>query len=87
MNILICGATETGYMVASQLYRKHNITIVDDLDRLPEKFNNLDVSFVAGNGADVLVLERANTATADLFIACSLIDEANIVACWTEKNL
>lgn len=87
MNILICGATETGYMVASQLYRKHNITIVDDLDRLPEKFNNLDVSFVAGNGADVLVLERANTATADLFIACSLIDEANIVACWTAKKI
>lgn len=50
MNILIYGATETGYMVASQLYRKHNITIVDDLDRLPERFNTLDVGFVAGNG-------------------------------------
>ena len=87
MNILIYGATETGYMVASQLYRKHNITIVDDLDRLPDKFNNLDISFVAGNGADVLVLERANTAKADLFIACSLIDEANIVACWTAKKI
>ena len=65
MNILIYGATETGYMVASQLYRKHNIVIVDDLDRLPEKFSNLDISFVAGNGADVLVLERANAAKAD----------------------
>ncbi|ADW18891.1 TrkA-C domain protein [Desulfobulbus propionicus DSM 2032] len=87
MNILIYGATETGYMVASQLYRKHNIVIVDDLDRLPEKFSNLDISFVAGNGADVLVLERANAAKAELFIACSLIDEANIVACWTAKKI
>ena len=87
MNIIIYGATETGYMVASQLYRKHNITIVDDQDRLPEKFNNLDISFVAGSGADVLVLEQANTAKADLFIACSLIDEANIVACWTVKKI
>jgi trk system potassium uptake protein TrkA len=87
MNILIYGATETGYMVASQLYRKHNITLVDDLDRLPEKFNNLDISFVAGSGADVLVLEQANTDQADLFIACSLIDEANIVACWTAKKI
>jgi trk system potassium uptake protein TrkA len=87
MNILIYGATETGYMVASQLYRKHNITLVDDLDRLPEKFNNLDISFVAGSGADVLVLEQANTDKADLFIACSLIDEANIVACWTAKKI
>ncbi|MBV5317244.1 MAG: Trk system potassium transporter TrkA [Desulfobulbaceae bacterium] len=87
MNILIYGATESGYMVASQLYKKHNITIIDDLDRLPEKFNNLDVGFVAGNGADVLVLERANTDKAELFIACSLIDEANIVACWTAKKV
>ncbi|MBM9614359.1 Trk system potassium transporter TrkA [Desulfobulbus rhabdoformis] len=87
MNVLIYGATETGYIVASQLYRKHNITIVDDVDRLPDKFNNLDISFVAGNGADVQVLERANTAKADLFIACSLIDEANIVACWTAKKI
>ena len=30
MNVLIYGATETGYIVASQLYRKHNITIVDE---------------------------------------------------------
>lgn len=87
MNILICGATESGYMVASQLYRRHNITIIDDHERLPEKFNNLDVSFVSGSGADVQVLEQANTANADLFIACSLIDEANIVACWTAKKI
>jgi trk system potassium uptake protein TrkA len=87
MRILIYGATETGYMVASQLYRKHDLTIVDDIDRLPDKFNNLDISFVSGNGADVQVLERANTSRADLFIACSLIDEANIVACWTAKKI
>jgi trk system potassium uptake protein len=87
MNILIFGATETGYMVASQLYRKHNLTIIDDLDRLPEKFNNLDISFVMGSGADVLVLEQANASGADLFIACSLLDEANIVACWTAKKI
>lgn len=87
MNIVIFGATETGYMVASQLYRKHNLTIIDDLDRLPEKFNNLDISFVMGSGADVLVLEQANAGGADLFIACSLLDEANIVACWTAKKI
>ncbi len=87
MHILLYGATETGYMVASQLYRKHDITIIDDIDRLPERFANLDISFVSGNGADVQVLEQANTAKADLFIACSLIDEANIVACWTAKKV
>lgn len=87
MNILIFGATETGYMVASQLYRKHNLTVIDDLDRLPDKFNTLDISFASGSGSDVLVLEGANAAGADLFIACSATDEANIVACWTAKKI
>ena len=87
MNILIFGATETGYMVASQLYRKHNITVIDDLDRLPDRFANLDISFAAGSGSDVLVLEGASAAKADLFIACSATDEANIVACWTAKKI
>jgi trk system potassium uptake protein TrkA len=87
MNILIYGATESGYLVASQLYRKHNVTVIDDLDQLPERFTGLDISFVAGNGADVLVLEQASVAKSDLFIACSLIDEANIVACWTAKKI
>lgn len=87
MNIILYGTTETGYMVASQLCQQHNITVVDDLDRLPDKFNNLDISFVSGSGADVLVLETANIAVADLFIACSLLDESNIVACWTAKKI
>ena len=87
MNILIYGATDTGYMVASQLCQKHNITVIDDSDRLPDKFNNLDISFVAGSGADVLVLEAASVASADLFIACSPVDESNIVACWTAKKI
>ncbi|MDX9835864.1 MAG: NAD-binding protein, partial [Desulfobulbus sp.] len=87
MNIILYGTTETGYMVASQLCQQHNITVVDDLDRLPDKFNNLDISFVSGSGADVLVLEAANIGVADLFIACSLLDESNIVACWTAKRI
>ena len=86
MNIVIYGATETGYLVASQLYRAHNLIIVDDMERLPERFNNLDISFASGSGADVQALERAGAARADVFIACSLIDESNIVACWAAKK-
>ena len=87
MNILIYGTTDTGYMIASRLCRKHNITVIDDQERIPEKFNALDISFSAGSGADVQVLERAGAGKADLFIACSAIDEANIVACWTAKKI
>ncbi len=87
MNILLYGATDAGYLVASLLYQKHNIIIIDDIERLPDKFQDLDIGFVAGSGADAIALERANIKEADFFIACSLTDEVNIVACWTAKKL
>lgn len=87
MNILIYGTTELGYMVAMRLYQEHNITIIDDQERLPEKFNSLDISFINGNGADVDALEQADLKNCSLFIACGNLDEANIVACWTAKKI
>ena len=87
MNLLIYGATELGYMLAQRLYQEHSVTLIDNLERLPDKFNNLDISFVSGNGADVEALEQANLKKCELFIACSRLDEANIVVCWTVKKI
>lgn len=87
MNLLIYGATELGYMIALRLYREHSVTLIDDLEKLPDKFNALDISFIKGTGADINALEQANVKKCELFIACSLLDEANIVACWTVKKI
>ncbi|HID70848.1 MAG TPA: Trk system potassium transporter TrkA [Desulfobacterales bacterium] len=87
MNILIYGTTELGYMVAMRLYQEHSITIIDGLEKLPEKFNALDISFINGNGADIDALEQADLKNCSLFIACGKLDEANIVACWTAKKI
>jgi len=87
MNLLIYGATDLGYMIALSLYQEHSVTILDDLEKLPEKFNSLDISFISGTGADIDALEQANTEKCELFIACSSLDEANIVACWTVKKI
>lgn len=87
MNLLIYGATDLGYMVALRLYQEHSVTLIDNLERLPDKFNNLDISFISGNGTDVSALEQTNVKKCELFIACSNLDEANIVACWTVKKI
>ena len=60
MDLLIYGATELGYMVALRLYQEHSVTLIDDVERLPDKFNNLDISFIRGSAADVDALEQAN---------------------------
>jgi trk system potassium uptake protein TrkA len=87
MKILIYGASEIGYMAALRLSGEHDITILDEQDSIPERFGNLDVSFVNGSGADVNALEQCEAAKKDLFIACSVRDESNIVACWTVKRI
>lgn len=87
MQILVYGATDIGYMIAARLYLEHDIIIMDEHDRLPERFNNLDIGYVCGSGADVVALEQANAKKAKLFIACTINDEANIVACWTFKKI
>ncbi len=87
MKILLYGASEVGYMAALRLSREHDITILDEHDTIPERFGNLDVGYVNGSGADVNALEQSEAASMDLFIACSVRDEANIVACWTVKRI
>jgi trk system potassium uptake protein TrkA len=87
MEILIYGATEIGLMVATRLCQEHNITLIDVVDRLPDKFANLDIGFISGSGADVTALEQGRVDSLDLFIACSDLDEANIVACLTVKKM
>ncbi|SDO63990.1 Trk system potassium transporter TrkA [Desulforhopalus singaporensis] len=87
MRILLFGATNIGWMIASRMYLGHDVTIIDDQGPLAEKFHSLDISFVSGSGTDIMALQRANAAKADCFIACSVHDEANIVACWTAKKL
>ncbi|MEA3470060.1 MAG: Trk system potassium transporter TrkA [Thermodesulfobacteriota bacterium] len=87
MNLLIYGTTDMGYLITLSLSQGHSITLIDNLEKLPEKFNTLDISFVSGTGSDIDALEQADVEKCDLFIACSLLDEANIVACWTVKKI
>lgn len=87
MLILLFGATDMGYAIAARLHQDHDLVLIDESVNVPERFANLDIGFVSGNGADVEVLERANAKKANLFIGCSTSDEANIVACWTAKKM
>jgi len=87
MDILLYGTTEISYLIASRLHQQHNITLLHDSEDLHEKFNNLDISIAEGGGGDIAILEQIEAGKAKLFIACSALDEANIVACWTIKKI
>jgi trk system potassium uptake protein TrkA len=86
MNILLYGATEMSYLLTSRL-QQHDITVLIEAGEPAERFSNLDVSEVEGSGGDIAILEKIGAGKADVFIACSSLDEANIVACWTIKKV
>lgn len=87
MKIIIFGATEMGCLLATEFFEDHDITIIDKEENRTDEFNKLDISFVQGNASDISVLKTADIKNADVFIACTGIDEANIVACLAAKRV
>lgn len=86
MKIIIYGATDVGCLLATEFFEDHDITIIDKEENRTDEFNKLDISFVQGNASDLEVLECADIKNADIFIACTAMDEANIVACLAAKR-
>lgn len=87
MKIIIFGATELGCLIATEFFEDHDITIIDKEEKFTNNFSKLDIGFVVGNASNINVLEKAEIKDADLFLACSDLDEVNIVACLTAKRI
>lgn len=87
MNIVIYGATDIGCLLATEFFEDHDITVIDKEENRTDEFDKLDISFVHGNASDMNILKTADIMNADVFIACTPLDEANIVACLTVKKM
>ncbi len=89
MKVIIVGAGKVGYAIAGQLaVENHNVVIVDSSAAALERADSaLDIMCVEGNGASVSVLKSAGAADADLVIAVTNGDEANLVCCLIAKKL
>lgn len=87
MRIVIFGANEVGCLLATELFEDHDIIVIDKEENRLEEFKNLDIEFIFGNASNIDVLEQINIKDADVFIACTNMDEANIVACLMVKRM
>ena len=87
MKIIIFGANEIGAMIANQFYTANDIIVIDDEKNKIDAFNKLDISFIDGNASNIDILKQADVKNADIFIACTMSDELNIVACLTAKRV
>lgn len=88
MRVVIIGAGEVGTSIAESLASDHDVVVVEtNADRAEQLKYEFDVLSIAGDGTFLDVQESAGVDEADMFIASTDDDKANLVACGTAKTL
>ena len=83
MRILILGGGAVGALVARRLTREKNEVIIVESseERCAELEEILDAKIVRGSASSIRVLKRAGLADAEMLIAVTNSDEANLLGC------
>ena len=88
MRVAIVGGGEIGFALAQALsVQDHEVSVVDQAPDVADRFESLDVEFILGNGTSLDVLTRAHVAGSDVFVACTGLDEVNIVSCAVAREV
>lgn len=89
MKIIIAGAGAVGSHLAKMLSNEsHDITVIDsETDRLKSVGTSLDVLTIEGSATSFGILKEAKIKKADLFIAVTNSESANITAAILAKQL
>jgi len=89
MDVVVVGAGEVGYHIADILSREeHRVSVIErdpaQARRLQEA---LDVQLLVGDATHAAVLTQAGASKADLVVAVTNDDRANMLACTLSKRL
>jgi trk system potassium uptake protein len=88
MRVIVVGAGHVGQTAVESLHEAHDCTVIDlDAVRLRAMSHAFDVQVVEGNGAGREALQDAGIARAELLLACTSRDEANLVAAMLARRL
>jgi trk system potassium uptake protein TrkA len=87
MRAVIIGGGEIGFALAQALSERNEVFVVDHAPEVADRFERLDVQFVLGTATSRDVLARAGVDRADVLVACTGLDEVNIVCCAVARQL
>lgn len=89
MKIIIVGAGEVGFHIASRLSEENqNVILIDkDAQKITRITENLDVQALLGGGTSPRVLRDAGIGDADMLVAATDSDEVNLISCLMAKHL
>ena len=57
MKIVVFGASEIGYLIATEFFEDHDITIIDKEENKTAALSKLDISYIEGNGSNINTLK------------------------------
>jgi len=88
MYIVIMGGGRVGLNLASYLVSGgHDVTLIENDSKLCDNAaSGLDALVICGNGTDIKTLEEAHVGDADVFVAATGHDEANLLSCILVKD-
>ena len=88
MYIIIMGGSRVGLSLSELLINDgYDITIIESREELCNQASvELDAMVICGNGTDTKILEEANIDEADVFVATTGNDEANLLSCILVKE-
>ncbi|WP_291318845.1 Trk system potassium transporter TrkA [Desulfonatronospira sp.] len=88
MHIVIIGGGDVGRELALNLaHKQQKIAVVEkDRHRAEQLGEELDMTVIIGNGANLDVLNKAKIKNAEMLIAVTGSDEVNIIACMIAKK-
>lgn len=83
MKIIIIGAGEVGFHIASRLAveNKDVVVIDNNSDAIRRVSDSLDVQVMEGSGSSPVILEEAGVREAEILLAVTDRDETNLVSC------
>ena len=88
MKVMIIGAGEVGYYLATRLSTEnHDVVVIDRSQAAIERLESLDVQTYLGAGSNPDVLKDAGIGSAEIFVAVTDSDEVNMVACLFANSL
>ncbi len=87
MRIIIVGGGEVGFALAQSLSTNNEVFVIDHAPAVADRFEPLDVQFLLGTGTSGQLLTSAGIADADVLVACTGLDEVNIVTCAVGNRL
>ena len=88
MKIIVLGAGHVGRTIVDALHEEHELAVIDvDTARLAALADRYDVRTIQGDGTTRKIVQKAGVEEADLLIACSPREEANLVCAILVKRL